>query len=157
MIIINKLAQTPAFCVLITVLLFLVGMNTICGLLGSLLQMHRSKSAVKKLMKEYTFFQKIWLIPYETHCLHGVKFCRFLIWYLRVWYILVALYLLLALAVAFCLPLDMILAWASAGLFVLFDVPSLVIHFVLARPVFGRFSKYSFEKYHNTQDHSSIL
>ena len=41
--------------------------------------MHRSKTAVKKLKNEFTLLQKLRLIPFETHCLHAVRFCKGLI------------------------------------------------------------------------------
>ena len=92
--IISNLTATPQACVLITVSLFLVSLIITCSLLNALLKMHRSKSAVKKIMKEYRFLQKVWMYPYEAHCLHAISFCRFLIYLQRISYCSFTLYLM---------------------------------------------------------------
>ncbi len=144
-------------CVGLSVFFFLFGYLTIYCLLNSLLKMHRSKSAVKKIKKEYNFKQKLWLTPFETNCIHAVKFCKGLIWFWRVRCLSFALYLMLGMAAIFGLPVNTIIAWFSAGMFVLFDIPQFIINLLLSRPFIGRFREYSFEKYHNTKDHESLL
>lgn len=56
---------------------------------------------------------------------------------------------------AFCS--NIVVAWYTAGMFVFFDVPQFIIHLLLTRPFVGRFREFSFEKYHNTKDHESLL
>lgn len=155
--IISNLAELPGVCFGLSVFLFLFGFAMIYGLLDSLLKMHRSKSAVKKIKKEYKLKQKMWLIPFETHCMHAAKFCKGLICFWRVRCFTFILYLMLGLAAVFGLSENVIIAWFSAGMFVLFDVPQLIIQLSLSRPFFGRFREFSFEKYHNTKDHESLL
>ena len=57
--IIDNLSKQPTVCIILSVIIFLFSFLTNYLLLDSLLKMHRSKSAVKKLKKEYTFLQRI--------------------------------------------------------------------------------------------------
>ena len=155
--IISNLAELPGVCFGLSVFFFLLGFVIIYGLLDSLLKMHRSKSAVKKIKKEYNLKQRVWLIPFESNCIHAVKFCKGLIWFWRIRCLIFALYLMLGLAAMFGLAVNIIIAWFSAGMFVFFDVPQFIIHLLLARPFIGRFQEFSFEKYHNTKDNESLL
>ena len=155
--IISKLAELPGVCFGITVFFFSFGFVMLYSLLDSLLKMHRSKSAVKKIKKEYKLKHKMWLIPFETNCVHAVKFCKGLIWFWRVRCFTFALYLMLGLAAIFGLSVNAIIAWFSVGMFVIFDVPQFIIQQLLSRPFIGRFREFSFEKYHNTNDHESLL
>lgn len=155
--IINNLSELPGVCIGLSVFFFLFGLFTIYSLLDSLLKMHRSKSAVKKIKKEYNLKQKLWLIPYEIYCIHAVKFCKGLIMFWRIRCFIFVLYLVLGLATLFDFSIDKLIAWFTVVMFILFDIPQFIIHLLLARPFIGRFREFSFEKYHNTQDHESLL
>lgn len=52
------MSAQPATCVIASVLLFFFAALANYTLMDGLLEMHRSKSALKKLKKQYTFFQK---------------------------------------------------------------------------------------------------
>lgn len=156
--IIYNLAEEPLLCFLLSLFFFLADYFLLYMLLGALLKMHRSKSAVKKLLKAYTFRQKLWLIPFERDCLHAVGFCRFLVWFARIRVLLFGVYLLPAILCAFGFLPATILAWLSAGIFLCLDAPLLLIDWLLSRPLIGRrFKEFSFQKYHNTSDHSSLF
>ena len=157
MYIIKNLSEHPALCVVVSLLLFFFSSMTCYLLLGGLLKMHRSKTAVKKLKNEFTLLQKLRLIPFETHCLHAVRFCKGLILFQKTGWILFAIFLLITLMNCVGVLSDMVLACGTVSLFALFDVPMLVLHQVFARPIIGRFKAYSFEKYHNTEKHTSLL
>lgn len=155
--IINNLAGLPGVCIGLSVFFFLFGFFMVYSLLDSFLKMHRSKSAVKKIKKEYKLRHKIWLIPFEINCLHAVKFCKSLIWFWRIRCFAFVPYLLLGVATAFGLLASIVIAWFTAGMFVFFDVPQFIIHSLLTRPFIGRFREFSFEKYHNTKDYESLF
>lgn len=155
--IIENLRDNAGICIFGNFLLFLLVYMIIYSLLDSLLKMHRSKTAVKKLKKEYRFLQKIWLVPFHTHCLHAVKFCKFLILFQRTYMLCFAAYLSFALFFFSGLVSGTLLAWLTASIFVCFAIPPAIIHFSLTRPLIGRFKKYSFEKYHNTDNHHSLF
>lgn len=155
--IIDNLSQNPVICVIISVIIFLICSMMIYLLLDAFLKMHRSKSAVKKLKKGYTFRAQMWLRHAQDHCLHAVTFCKCLILFQRAGWLCFAGYLLIALANAIGLASDLILAWATAGMFILYDVPVFAINTILARPIIGRFKEFSFEKYHNTNNHDDLL
>ena len=155
--VISNLIELPVVCVSFSVFLFLFGYLTINGLMDSLLKMHRSKSAVKKIKKAYKFKQKLWLIHYEANCIHAVKFCKCLIRFWRMRCVIFVCYLLVGFVTVLGLYANVIIAWFSFGMFLLFDIPQFVLHLSLSRPFIGRFREFSFEKYHNTKDHDSIL
>ncbi|MBQ8236735.1 MAG: hypothetical protein IJZ39_01105 [Oscillospiraceae bacterium] len=155
--VIDNLAELPVVCMGISVFLFLLGFCMIYGILDSLLKMHRSKSAVQKIKKEYKLIHRVWFIPFETNCIHAVKFCKGLILFWRIRCFTFALYLMLGLGAMFGLSVNEVIAWFGAGMFVFFDVPQFAIFLLLARPFIGRFREFSFEKYHNTKDRKSLL
>jgi hypothetical protein len=155
--IISRLSEVPIACILLSAVLHLAGYFMGYVLLDSLLKMHRSKSAVKKLKKEYTLLQKLWLLPFENSCLHAVRFCRGLVWFHRLRSACFLLFLATAVLWALDVASNLVLAWMSAGMFVCFDVPQIILSNVVSRPIIGRFKEYSFEKYHNTKDHESLL
>ena len=121
-------------------------------------EMHRSKSAVKKLKKEYTFMQKMRLIHVNDNCRHAIKFCNGMIIFQKFGWICITLYLIISLLFTFGLFSATFIAWFTVGICLLFDVPSFAIHTLLGRPIIvGRFKEFSFEKYHNTEDHKSLF
>ena len=156
--IIDNLSKQPTLCIILSVIIFLFSFFTNYLLLDSLLKMHRSKSAVKKLKKEYTFLQRMQLIHFRENCRHAIKFCNRMIIYQKIAWGCLALYLIISLLFAFGLFSAEFIAWLTVGIFVAFDVPAFTINRLLARPVlFGRFKEFSFEKYHNTENHDSLL
>ena len=156
--IIDNLSKQPTVCIILSVIIFLFSFLTNYLLLDSLLKMHRSKSAVKKLKKEYTFLQRMQLIHFKENCRHAIRFCNKMIVYLKISWIFLALYLIVSLLFVFGLFSSKFIAWLAVGIFLLFDVPAFAINRLLARPIiFGRFKEFSFEKYHNTENHDSLF
>lgn len=156
--IIENLSKQPAVCIILSVLIFLFCFFTNYLLLDSLLKMHRSKSAVKKLKKEYTFLQRMRLLHFKENCRHAIKFCNGMIIYQKIGWACLAIYLFIALLFAFGLFSATFIIWLAVGIFLLFDVPAFVINRILVRPIiFGRFKEFSFEKYHNTENHNNLL
>lgn len=156
--IIENLSKQPTVCIILSVIIFLFCFLTNYLLLDSLLKMHRSKSAVKKLKKEYTFLQRMRLLHFKENCRHAIKFCNGMIIYQKIGWVCLAVYLFMALLFAFGLFSATFITWLTVGIFVAFDVPAFVINRLLARPIiFGRFKEFSFEKYHNTENHNSLL
>lgn len=156
--IIENLSKQPVACIILSVLIFIFCFFTNYLLLDSLLKMHRSKSAVKKLKKEYTFLQRMRLLHFKENCRHAIKFCNGMIIYQKIGWVCLAIYLFMALLFAFGLFSATFITWLTVGIFVAFDVPAFVINRLLARPIiFGRFKEFSFEKYHNTENHDSLL
>ena len=156
--IIDNLSKHPAMCVILSVLIFLFSFLMNYLLLDSLLKMHRSKSAVKKLRKEYTFLQRLCLLHFKENCRHAIKFCNGMILYQKIGWVFLAIYLVTALLFSFGLFSAASIARLTIGLFFAFDVPAFAINRILTRPIlFGRFKEYSFEKYHNTENRDSLL
>ncbi len=155
--IIEDLSRQPIACIVFSVVIFLFSFLLNYLFLGSLLKMHRSKSAVKKLKKEYTFLQRLRLLHFKENCRHAPKFCNRMIIYVKIsWYCL-GFYLTVSLLFAFGLFPAKFIAWLTVGIFLFFDMPAFVINWLLARPIIGRFKEFSFEKYHNTENHDSLF
>lgn len=156
--IIENLSKQPIMCIILSVVICLFSFLMNYLLLDSLLKMHKSKSAVKKLKKEYPFLQRMGLLHFKENCRHAIRFCSGMIIYQKIGWACLAIYLLISLLFAFGLFSATFISWLTVGLFVAFDVPAFVINRLLARPViFGRFQKFSFEKYHNTENHHSLF
>ena len=155
--IIENLSSEPTACIVLSVLIFLFCFFTNYLLLDSLLKMHRSKSAVKKLKKEYTFLQRMRLCHFKENCRHAIKFCNSMIIHQKIGWVCLAIYLFVALLFAFGVFSATFISWLTVGFFVAFDVPTFVINRLLVRPILGRFKEFSFEKYHNTDNHESLL
>ena len=156
--IIKNLSTDPSICIVFSLIIFLTSSSSNYSILASMLKMHRSKSAVKKLKKEYTFMQKMRLIHVKDNCRHAIKFCNGMIIFQKIGWICIALYLIISLLFTFGLFSATVIAWFTVGIFLLFDVPSFAIHTLLGRPIIvGRFKEFSFEKYHNTEDHKSLF
>ena len=155
--VITDLIEVPGLCVVLSVFLFLFGYFMMFGITDSLLKMHRSKSAVKRIKKEYTFKQRLWLVHLEAHCIHAVKFCKCLVSFWRMRCFAFVCYLFVGFAAILGFRLNVFVAWLSVGMFILFDIPQFILHLILSRPFIGRFREFSFEKYHNTREHDSLL
>lgn len=156
--IIENMSAQPATCVIASVLLFFFAALANYILMDGLLEMHRSKSALKKLKKQYTFFQKIRLLHFKDNCRHAVKFCNGMIIYQKIGWLCFAVYLLAGLLYAFDFFPAAVISWLSIAIFFCFDLPSIVISWALSRPLlFSQSKKFSFEKYHNTDNHESLF
>ncbi len=63
------------------------------GIANGLLEMHRSKTALQKLRKEYTLWDRLLMLPPWNRCERAPKFCRVLIciYHFRLCLILISL------------------------------------------------------------------
>ena len=122
--IIENMSAQPATCVIASVLLFFFAALENYILMDGLLEMHRSKSALKKLQKQYTFFQKIRLLHFKGNCRHAVKFCNGMIIYQKIGWLCFAVYLLAGLLYAFDFFPAAVISWLSIAIFFCFDLPS---------------------------------
>ena len=155
---IENLSAQPFVCVIISVAVFFFTTLMNYLLLDSLLKMHRSKSALKKLKKEYTFLQRLRFLHFEDNCRHAVKFCKGMIIYQKIGWLCLAVYLFASLLFVLGFFSAAIISWLSVAIFLCIDLPSFAINWALSRPLlFGRFREHSFEKYHNTDNHESLF
>ena len=154
---IENLSAQPIVCITLSVFIFLFASLINYLLLDSLLKMHRSKSALKKLKKEYTLLQRLRFLHFKANCRHAAKFCNGMIIYQRFGWFCLALYLFMALLFAFGFIPASINSRLSVAIFLFFDFPSFAINWALSRPLLGRFKEHSFEKYHNTSNHQSLF
>lgn len=155
---IENLSKQPMVCIILSVIIFLFASLLNYMLLDSLLKMHRSKSALKKLKKEYTFLQRLCLLHFKGNCRHAVKFCNVLILFQKSSWVCFALYLIVSLLFVFGFFSAAIISWLSIAIFLFVDLPSFAINWTLSRPLlFAQFKEHSFEKYHNTDNHESLF
>lgn len=124
----------------------------------NLLKMHRSKSALKKINKQYSFLGKIIMMPAWDHCIHAPKFCIFLICCHHIRCFLFLITFLFDIIHRMFPAFGNIHAWFSVAVCFLFDVLVLVLNLILLRnPFVKRKNAYRFEKYHNTQEHDKLF
>lgn len=155
---IENLSAQPLGCVIVSVFIFFFATIENYLLLDSLLKMHRSKTALRKLKKEYTFLQRLRFLHFKGNCRHAVSFCERMIIYQKSCWLCLAIYLFVTLLFAFGFLTTTIIFWFSAAIFLFIGLPSFAINLAFARPLFfGRFKEYSFEKYHNTDNHKSLF
>ena len=78
--------------------------------------------------------------------------------YQKIGWLCFAVYLLAGLLYAFDFFPAAVISWLSIAILFCFDLPSIVISWALSRPLlFSRSKKFSFEKYHNTDNHESLF
>ena len=155
-VIARDLSEMPLACVWIATALTLLSIIILRSLIGALLQMHRSKTMVKKLKKDYTFWQKLLLKPAWEHCIHARDFCRIMI---VLHHIRSVLYLgaISMLALSGMIPvLALVCGWVISAMMIM-DVAIVVKFQSLDQfPFYRRKHRFRFEKYHNTKDHGSL-
>lgn len=156
--VIESLSEQPIVCIILSDFIFLFASLLNYLLVDALLKMHRSKSAVKKIKKEYTFRQRMCLLHLKDNCRHAVKFCNCLIVFQKIGWGFFAIYFLMSLLFVVGLLSVQFLSWFTVTIFIAFAVPSFTVNWILSRPLFsGRFKEYSFEKYHNTDNYESLF
>ena len=154
---IGEFSNSEPLCLFITGFVSVLCIICIRGLVSGLFEMHRSRSAQKKLYKEYSFLQKVVLKHAWQACLHAKRFCRFLIIYHHVIAIAFFLELLLALFSVFFPGLAHFIAYFTLISSVCFFTPVCILNTCLDRYPFIKFKhEFTFRKYHNTQDHNSL-
>lgn len=151
------LSESAAICLFFAAVFTLPSIISVRFIISGLVEMHRSRTAQKKLHKEYSFGERIVLKPAWQKCLHAQKFCRFLIVYHHSIAILFLIELLLALLSSFLPALMQVLAGFTLIFSILVCFPVLILSFTLDRYPFRNFKhEFTFRKYHNTDDHSSL-
>ncbi len=155
--IIAVLSESVPICLFFAAVFFLPAIFSIRSIISGLVEMHRSRTAQKKLYKEYSFWQKTVLKPAWQKCLHAQKFCRFLILYHHSIAILFLIELLLAVFSHFFPILIQIIACFTLIFSIFFCFPTLILSYSLDRYPFKRLKhEFTFRKYHNTEDHNSL-
>ena len=149
----DKFIAAPGAAVFLALVFWLVGIFLLRFILSDLLEMHKSKTALKKIRREYTFRQKLMLRHVKDHAEHATKFTSFLILFHHASVLTMALSLSLWLLwpgeLSFCI---------LAGRLVLFDVPVMLLDFLLdEHPLKKRAHRRRFRKYHNTSDKTSLF
>jgi hypothetical protein len=127
-------------------------------LVGALFEMHRSRTGIKKIKKNYGFWQKLLMQPAWKECLHAKTFCRFLIVCHHTRIILWVVILVFAVISNWVPDLLRIGGYGSVVVFLLMDIPLWVMDLVLDKYPLRRMKhEYRFQKYHNSKDHDTLL
>lgn len=129
------------------------------SILSDLLKMHKSKSTVKKIKKQYTFPQKLCLRHVADHTEHAVSFTHFMI---KVHH--VSFWTMLACMLSRLLLSDRWFVYMLAGRFCIIDLPVMILDSLLERYPFNKRKRRSdfknrrtFSQYHNTTDKTSLF
>ena len=153
----GQLADSALACSFIVFVTALASIFCIRGIISGLFAMHRSRSALKKAYKEYSFGQKVILKHAWWDCLHAKRFCRFLIVCHHCIIGLLLVELLLAILSNTWPALMPVIGWFTIIFLVVITIPVCILNFSLDRYPFAKWnSEFTFRKYHNTQDHNSL-
>ena len=154
----NSFRESPGACVFLTCIFALAAILCLRSLISALLEMHRGRSKLKKLRKGYNAWQKIIMKPAWQNCLHAKSFCRVLI---VVHHIRVVLFLITLILIGISGILSTLFSFVaslSGAIFLLLDVPILLMHLAMDRYPLQRLkNEYRFKKYHNSKDHESLF
>ena len=153
----NALSDSPALCIFILIFFFFVFYLFTFVLVDRLFGLHRSRTACKKIMKDYKFWQKALLIPYKAHCLHAKGFCRRTINYLYAHALFLAVALITVIvecAVSERLTVSVYLLIVQSAVFTL---PSFVTDIILSKFPFRKRSPFRFEKYNHTKEYEKLI
>ena len=151
-------SQSAFVCVFLSFVTALASAILIRFLVGALLQMHRSRTNMKKLKKNYVFWQKLLLQPAWKECLHAKIFCRVMIVYHHTRIILLAGILLLVLISNWLPELLCVSGYCAGFVFLLIDIPIWLMRLILDKYPLRRMKhEYRFQKYHNTQNRESLI
>ncbi len=120
------------------------------ALVMALYELHHSRSALKKLAKEYSLWDRVLLKHAWENCLHARHFCRKLILF---YHVRLGLLLLSPM-----LQFTSIFGWLMLAVLVGLDVPMALIHFLLEKsPLQKRHRGYRFEQYKNTGEREKLF
>lgn len=153
----DELIAQPGAVVFLALIFWFVSFFIMRFILSELMQMHKSKTAVKKLKKQYTFRQKLALRHVAEHTEHAVKFTHFMVWVHHLSCITMLICLLSGLVLS-----DLWFVYLLAGRFLLFDIPVWILNCLLDPHPFNRRKRrcgppYRFAKYHNTSNKTSLF
>ena len=154
---VDRLSDSAWGCIFITFTIFTAVICSLRFIVDGLMQMHRSKTGLKKLYKNYSIGQRLLLLPGWRECLHAARFCRFLIVCHHCVGALFVLHLVLtALSGIFPVLLHFV-AWYTLLFAVMVGFPTMLLGVFLDKYPFRKWRhEYTFKKYHNTDDHSSL-
>lgn len=151
-------SESPLLCSFLACIFAISSIFCIRGIVSGLFEMHRSRSNLKSIRKNYGFWQKVIMKPAWDKCIHAKTFCKSLIICHHIRIVLLLTSLFLAFMVNLAPSLMHITATFSGCVFFLIDLPVLILHVAMDRYPFQRLKhEYRFRKYHNTQNHDSLF
>ena len=155
--IVGEFSESAMLCTFLMTVFSLASIICIRSVVSGLFEMHRSRSAIKKINKTYSFGQKILLQHAWRDCLHAKSFCRCLIISHHSIFVLFVLELLLALFSNIWPSLMPVVAWYTIVFVIGISIPACLLNFILDRYPFAKWKhEFRFRKYHNTSNHDSL-
>lgn len=153
----GEFSRSALLCSFLLSVFAVAALFCIRGIVSGLFEMHRSKSALKKIKKEFPFGQRMLLIHAWQDCLHAKRFCRGLIISHHCIFCLYLIELLLAVLSNIWPVLMPVIAWYTLVFIVGISIPVCLLNFALDRYPFQKWKhEFRFRKYHNTSDHNSL-
>ena len=153
-----RLSVQPGLTILLSAFFGLVIFIMNRYLLSALLKMHRSKTAVKKIEKQYSFAPKFLLYHVRDHCKHAPKFTKRMIW-THHFNLFVTVFVCLIAIISFFVPEQGIVsAWALIAQVVLVFLPVSIMELLFDKHPFRKNKHaYRFTDHHNSDDHESLF
>lgn len=155
---VHNFAERPGVIITFSVFLGFLVWISIRNMLDALLKMHRSKTAVKKIEKQYSFKQRFLLRHVRDHCLHAKKFCCWAIFMYNTNLIAATLVCILGVLGCFWKSIAVIAVYALLLQFFAVMLPvTLLDGFLVKNPLQKHKGPYRFTDHHNTDDHESLF
>ena len=153
----DEFSKSAVLCSLMMAVFSLFSIIGIRNIVSGLFEMHRSKSALKKIRKKYSAGQRLLLKHAWQECLHSKRFCRRLVVLHHCVLCLFVIEILLALLSNIWSVLMPIIAWYNLAFIVCISFPVCLMNFILDRYPLQKWKhEFKFKKYHNTSDHESL-
>ena len=150
-------SESAMLCTFLMTIFSLASMICIRSIVSGLFEMHRSRSAIKKINKTYSFGQKVLMKHAWRDCLHARRFCRGLVVLHHCVLALLMLEWLLALLSNIWPALMPVVAWYTIVTIAVISFPVCILTGLLERYPFVKWKhEWRFRKYHNTSDHDSL-
>lgn len=154
----NFMSESPGLCVFFSILCFFMFYLSVNSIVNSLFRVHQSKSARRKIMKEYSFWQKAALIPHKTYCLHAKRFCARMVNYLYAHAVFFAIGLIYMIIACFVPEKHNLSFYFLLIQFLAFALPFSITGLILEeKPWLRSHTGYRFEKYHHTKEFEKLI
>lgn len=120
--------------------------------------MHRSKTAVKKIEKQYSFKERFLLHHVRDHCKHATRFTKRMIGAHHFNLIATALVCLVGILSCFLPVLGTVAAWALIAQVIFVFIPVSIMELFMDKHPFRKNKHtYRFTDHHSSDDHESLF
>lgn len=153
----GEFSESPGLCFFVMACFSVLTIICVRNIVSGLFEMHRSKSALKKIYKNYSTVQRMLLKHAWLDCIHAKIFCRRLIVLHHCILGFMLIEILMAILCSIWPVLMPIIAWYTLTFVMCLSLPVFLLNFALDRYPFQKWKhEFRFRIYHNSGDHESL-